>query len=150
MQLVRFGDGTAHSFRRRREHQLGPEHREQHAPLDTHALRHGEDQLVALGCRDKGERDPGVAGGWLDDRRAGLEFAVLLRPSIMARPMRSLTLPSGLPNSPLTRAVAGKSLVMFCSRTKGVWPMVSVMAGCLLLISFLSVVATPGGYAQRA
>ena len=34
-----------------------------------HRLRHGEDQLVALGGGGEGERDAGVAGGRLDQRR---------------------------------------------------------------------------------
>ncbi len=47
--------------------------------------------------------------------------------SIMAMPMRSLTLPSGLKNSHLSRMVAGKPAVTLFNLTSGVRPTVSTM-----------------------
>ena len=45
----------------------------------AHRLRHGEDELVALHRRDKGEGDAGVAAGGFDQNGfAGLDFARLL------------------------------------------------------------------------
>ena len=47
--------------------------------------------------------------------------------SIIAMPMRSLTLPSGLKNSHFSRMVAGAPAVTLFRRTSGVWPTVSTM-----------------------
>ena len=47
--------------------------------------------------------------------------------SIIAMPMRSLTLPSGLKNSHLSAIVASRPAVTWLSRTSGVWPTVSTM-----------------------
>ena len=47
--------------------------------------------------------------------------------SIIAMPMRSLTLPSGLKYSHLMRMVASSPAVTLLSRTNGVWPTVSTM-----------------------
>ena len=52
-----------------RQLELGAEQRQHLAPLDRHRLRHGQDQPVAARRGDEGERDAGVAGGRLDQRR---------------------------------------------------------------------------------
>ena len=59
------------------QHQFGAEQRQHLAALDRHGLRHGQDQLVALGGGGEGERDAGIAGGRLDQRRlAGRDLAL--------------------------------------------------------------------------
>ena len=62
--------GARHAARRRREHDLGAQQRQHLAPLDRHAFRHGQDQAIAARRADERQRDPGVAGRGLDQRRA--------------------------------------------------------------------------------
>ena len=71
-------DGAVHPFRAGRQHQLGPEDLQQLPPLHAHGLGHGEDQPVAPGRADEGQRDARVAAGGLDDHRVLLEQAALL------------------------------------------------------------------------
>ena len=71
-------DGPFHAFGGRGEDQLGAEQRQQRAPLQAHALGHGQDELVALGGRHERQRDAGVAGGRLDDGGLGREDALAL------------------------------------------------------------------------
>ncbi|MEJ0043443.1 MAG: hypothetical protein WDM81_15020 [Rhizomicrobium sp.] len=67
---MRLGDGGAHAaLGRLGEHDLGAEQAQHLAPLQRHRIRHDEDQLVALGGRDEGERDAGIAAGRLDQGR---------------------------------------------------------------------------------
>mmetsp|Transcript_17652 Transcript_17652/g.43133 ORF Transcript_17652/g.43133 Transcript_17652/m.43133 type:complete len:290 (-) Transcript_17652:406-1275(-) len=54
-------DGALHREGRGGEHELGAERLEHHAALEGHGLRHGEDQVVALGGRHHGEGDASVA-----------------------------------------------------------------------------------------
>ncbi len=49
--------------------------------------------------------------------------------SIMARPMRSFTLASGLKNSAFTKMLAGTPLAMRLSLMSGVLPMVATTSG---------------------
>ena len=72
------GDRAFHAFGAGREHQLRAEHREQRAALERHRLGHGEDELVALGRGDEGQRDAGVAAGRLDDHGVLVDHAALL------------------------------------------------------------------------
>ena len=67
-------------------------------------------ELVALDRGDHRQADAGVAAGRLDDRVAGLEQPARSASSIIARAMRSLTLPPGLSDSilPRTSAAAGR------------------------------------------
>ena len=67
-----------HAFGAGRQDQLGAEHRQQRAPLQRHRLRHGQDELVALGRRHERQRDAGVAAGGLDDDGVLLEDPALL------------------------------------------------------------------------
>ena len=53
------------------------EHGEQGAPFERHRLRHGENDLVALGGGDKCQRDARVAAGRLDDDGVLLQDAAL-------------------------------------------------------------------------
>ena len=65
-------------LRARRQHDLGAEHAHQLAPLDREAVRHGDDQRIALLRAHHGEADAGVAAGRLDHGLAGLQRAVAL------------------------------------------------------------------------
>ena len=77
--LVGLGDGALHAVGAGGEHEFGAEGAEQHAAFDAHGFGHGEDELVALGGGDEGQRDAGVAAGGLDeDGFAGLDFAGFL------------------------------------------------------------------------
>ena len=58
----------------------------------------------------------------------GLIFPSRSAASIIARPMRSLTLPSGLRFSSFAAIVAPALPAMRLSRTSGVWPMHWVMS----------------------
>ena len=77
-QLLRRVDGARHSLDGRREDDLGPEPREEPAPLEAHVVRHREDEPVTLDRRDQREADPRVPAGRLDQRRARLERAAAL------------------------------------------------------------------------
>src|SRR5690606_11159388 len=57
---------------------LGAEEAHQLAPLDAEALRHDDDQRVALLGADHGEADAGVAAGRLDHRLARLQQTAAL------------------------------------------------------------------------
>lgn len=50
------------------EHQARPKGLQQDAPLEGHAGRHGQHEVVAAGSSDKGEPDARVAAGGLDER----------------------------------------------------------------------------------
>ena len=76
-----------------RQDELGAEGLEQPAPLHAHALGHGHVQLVAARRADEGQADAGVAAGRLDDDACpGLILPSRSAASIIATPMRSLTL----------------------------------------------------------
>ncbi len=68
-----------HAARRRRQLELGAQQKQHLAPLDRHALRHAQNQLVAARRRNEGKRNAGVAAGRLDDQRARLELAGLFK-----------------------------------------------------------------------
>ena len=77
--LIGLGDGALHAVGAGGEHDLRAEGQQQHAALQAHGLRHGEDQPVALDRGHKGQRDAGVAAGGLDEHGlAGLDLARLL------------------------------------------------------------------------
>lgn len=59
-QFLRALHGARHALRRRRQHQLRAIGFEQIPTLHAHALRHGEDHAVALGCCDGCQADTGV------------------------------------------------------------------------------------------
>jgi hypothetical protein len=61
-------DRLVHPAHRLGDLDLGAVHLEERLALTAHALGHGQDQLVAARRAHEGERDPGVAGGGLDDR----------------------------------------------------------------------------------
>ena len=106
-ELLGLGDGALHALRARRQHQFGAEKRQHLAALDRHGLRHGRGSARSLGGGDEGERDAGVAGGRLDQRRRpGLSLPSRSSASIIATPMRSLTLAIGLKNSSFARRLA--------------------------------------------
>ena len=56
--------------------------------------------------------------------------------SIMATPMRSLTLPRGFMDSSLAAMAAGRPRAMVFSRTRGVEPTACMMSGSIPVISF--------------
>ena len=78
-QLLRLGDGPLHPLDPFGEYQLRAVGLHQLAALHAHGLRHGDDDAVTPGRRHGGQADPGVAGGGLDDDRAGLQLAAGLR-----------------------------------------------------------------------
>ena len=47
------------------QHKLGAKRLEQYAPLDGHAVRHGQHELVPPRRRNKGQPYASVAAGWL-------------------------------------------------------------------------------------
>ena len=75
IELLRLGDRALHALRARREHERRAVREHQPPPLDRHAVRHHQHQLVALDRRDHREADAGVARRGLDDRAARLELA---------------------------------------------------------------------------
>ena len=83
-----------------------------------------------FGRRDERQRDAGVAARRLDENGVRLIAPDFSASSIIATPMRSLTLESGLKNSSLsnTSATAPCFLAVRFSRTSGVLPMVCVMS----------------------
>ena len=75
---------------------LAPSARSKRAPFDRHRLGHGQRQPIALGRAHEGQGDAGVAACRFDDVRVRDEPCPPRSPaSIMATPMRSLTLLSG-------------------------------------------------------
>ena len=77
-ELLGLLDHAEALLRLRREHDLGPEHAHELAPLDREGLDHGDDQRIALGGADHGEADAGVAARRLDHGLAGLELTLAL------------------------------------------------------------------------
>ena len=63
------GDGPGHALGGRRQDNLRAEPKQQHPAFQAHALRHRQDQAIAAGRGHPGQRDPGVAGCRLHDRR---------------------------------------------------------------------------------
>jgi hypothetical protein len=74
-QGVGLGDRAFHPFGGGGEDQLGAEEGQEGAAFQRHAFRHGEDELVALGCGDESQGNAGVAGGGLDDDRVLVDLA---------------------------------------------------------------------------
>ena len=74
-QLVRLGNGTLHALGTVGQHQLGAVGLHQLAALHAHRLGHNDDDAVAAGGGHGGQTNAGVAGGRLDDDRAGLQLA---------------------------------------------------------------------------
>jgi hypothetical protein len=115
-------DRLVHAPERLDDLDRGAVEAQQALALAAHALRQREDQVVALGGADEGQRDPGVARGGLDDGRAArLDAALRSAASIMATPMRSLTEPPGLYASSLPKS-STPSGAMRLRRTIGVRP----------------------------
>ena len=126
-QLLGHPHRARHALGRRREDQLGAEGLQHPPPLQAHAFGHGHHQLVAACGADIGQADARIAAGRLDDHVSAWICPWRSAASIIARPMRSLTLHSGLRFSILARIVAGQSGGMRRRRTSGVLPMQSVM-----------------------
>ena len=74
---ARLLDRLVHAAHRLHQHDLGAVQAQQVLALAAHALRHRQDQVVALGGADERERDAGVARGGLDDRVAARLDAAL-------------------------------------------------------------------------
>src|SRR5262249_25086891 len=70
------GDGAAHAFLSRGQQHRRSKRFEQPAAFETHAFRHGGDELVAAGRTGEGQGDAGVAAGRLDDDGVLIDFAV--------------------------------------------------------------------------
>ena len=66
-QLFSHRNGPLHALGRGCQNQFGAQHSQQSASLNTHALGHGKDELVALGGSDKGQRNAGIAAGGLNN-----------------------------------------------------------------------------------
>ena len=76
-ERLRGGDRLVHAAERLRDLELRAVEPQQPLALAAHALREREDQVVALGRADEGQRDAGVAARRLDDRGApGLDPAL--------------------------------------------------------------------------
>ena len=71
-------NGTRHAVGSRREHEFSAEGLEHPPPLEAHALRHRDAELVATGRADIGQPDAGVAAGGLDNDRVWADPAVPL------------------------------------------------------------------------
>jgi hypothetical protein len=77
--LLGLGYGALHAIGARGQHDFGAEREQQHAALQAHGFRHGEDQPVALHGGYKSQGNAGIAAGGLNQHRfAGLDFAGLL------------------------------------------------------------------------
>ena len=63
-------DSLMHATERLGDLEAGAVERQQALALAAHPLRQREHQVIALGGADERQRDPGVAAGGLDDRRA--------------------------------------------------------------------------------
>ena len=75
-QLVSLGDGTLHALGAVGQDQLSAIGLHQLAALHAHGLGHDDDDAVALGSCHGSQAEAGIAGGGLDDDRAGLEDAL--------------------------------------------------------------------------
>ena len=73
-QFLRPGDGTLHSLLARRQVERRSISQHQATPLDRHAVRHHQNQLVALDGRHHRQADASVAGGRLDDGGTRLQL----------------------------------------------------------------------------
>ena len=128
--FVRLGDRALHSLRGGRENKFRAQ-QSQHLPsLDRHRFRHDEHELIAASRRHERERDPGISRSRLDqDPSPGEILPCASSASIIATPMRSLTLPIGLKNSsfPRRRPMTPFSLAIRSIATTGVSPIVSVI-----------------------
>ena len=71
--LVGLGDGALHAVGAGRQHNLRAKSQQRNAALQAHRFRHGQDQLVALDCGHKRQRDARVAAGRLNQH--GLAWA---------------------------------------------------------------------------
>ena len=78
-QLVRFGDRPLHALSALGQHQLRAVRLHQLPPLHRHGVGHHDDDAVAPRRGDRRKPDAGVAGGRLNDDRAGLQPPVCLR-----------------------------------------------------------------------
>ena len=74
-QLVRLGDGALHALGAVGQHQFGTVGFHELAALDAHRFGHDDDDAVAARGGDACQADAGIAGGRLNDDRAGLELA---------------------------------------------------------------------------
>ena len=74
-QLVRLGDGALHALGAVGQHQFGTVGFHELAALDAHRFGHDDDDAVAARGGDACQTDAGVAGGRLNNDRAGLELA---------------------------------------------------------------------------
>ena len=74
-QLLGALDGAVHALFAGREFQVGAQHLQHAAALNTHRYRHGERDFVASRRSHKRQSDAGVAGGGLHDLHPGLEHA---------------------------------------------------------------------------
>jgi len=78
-KFARLGDRALHAGRAGRQDDFRTVCGRELAALDRHRLGHGEDEVISLHRAHEREAHAGVAARRLDDRRAGLERAVLLR-----------------------------------------------------------------------
>ena len=78
-QFFRSGDGALHALRSFGQDELRTVCLHELSALDAHRLRHGDDDPVASGRRDRRQTDARVAAGRLDDRAALFEQAFFFR-----------------------------------------------------------------------
>ena len=78
--LERLGDRPVGALRPLRVDDLGPVHAQQLGPLGGHVVGHHGGEWIALATADHRQRDPGVAGGRLDQRLPGADRSLRLGP----------------------------------------------------------------------
>ncbi len=78
-QFLSPGDGSGHARGPRGQNQLRAVGPQQLPPLRAHGFRHDDDGPVPPGRRHGSQADAGIAGGGLDDDRAGAQQAPGLR-----------------------------------------------------------------------
>ena len=98
--------GALHAGRAGRQNDLCAVGRQQLAALHAHGLGHDEHGAVASGRRHGGQADAGVARGGLDNGRAGLKNAPLLRVEDHAQGDAVLGAAGGFCRSSLARSRA--------------------------------------------
>ena len=79
-QLMGAGDGALHALGGFGQFQLRAQDQQHLAPFQRHGFRHHQDQPIALGGGDEGQRDAGIAAGGFDQGGfAGRDDALLFQ-----------------------------------------------------------------------
>jgi hypothetical protein len=106
VQFLGLGNRAFHALRALGQNEFRAENLQQLAPLRAHGFGHGQNQFQTRERRDERQRDAGVAAGRFDQDGVFVDAPDFSASSIIATPMRSLTLESGLKNSSLSSTSA--------------------------------------------